>query len=229
MKKFNSAILATVSTFGLVFVNACGFGGFNKFVGGGDGIKGSGTAKSETRTVSGFTRIEAGGAVHLEISAQKDFAVSLEADDNLLAHIKTDLSGDTLKIYSKDNISPKMTINVKISMPELKGLDISGASSAAVSNAKSDSLELEASGASKIKIDGEAKNLKSNTSGASSVDAENFRVENADVEASGASSSTVSPTGELKADAPGASSIYYTGEPKNVVQDVSGASRVRKK
>jgi hypothetical protein len=226
MKKFSLMVFASVLAFGLIFVNACGFAGFNNF---NNGIQGSGTAKSETRNVSGFSKINAGGAIHMEISSGKDFAATLEADDNLLEHIKTDVSGDTLKIYTQDRISPKTNINIKISMPELKGLDVSGASSANVSNAKTETLELEASGASKIKLDGEAITFKSNASGASRIDAENLRVENAEVEASGASSTTVSPSGELKANASGASNIYYTGEPKNVVKNASGASSVKKK
>ncbi len=226
MKKFHSAILAAVLVFGLIFFNACGFAGFNNF---NSGIQGSGTAKGETRNVSGFSKIEAAGAIHMEISNGKDFSVSLEADDNIVGNIKTEMNGDTLKIYAQDRITPKTKISVKISMPELKGLEVSGASRAIIANEKTDALELEASGASKIKIDGEAKTFKSNASGASGIDAENLRVENAEVEASGASSTTVSASGELKANASGASNIYYTGEPKNVVKDASGASSVKKK
>ncbi len=225
MKKFSFSVFAPALAVGLLF-SGCGFAGFN---GVGGGVQGSGTAKTEQRSVSGFSKINAGGAVHLEITTQKDFAVSIEADDNLLSLIKTDVSGDTLKIYSEGRISPKTKINVKISIPELKDLDISGASTAVASGVKTDSLELGASGASKIKIDGEAKELKSDASGASGIDAEGLTVENADVQASGASSSTFSATNELKADASGASTIYYTGEPKNLNQKSSGASSIKKK
>ena len=225
MKKFGFIVFAAALAIGLMFSANCGIGGFKNMT----GIQGSGTAKSEQRNVSGFSKIEAGGAMNIEITAQGDFSVTVEADDNLLQYIKTETRGDTLKIYSEGKISPKTKMNVKISMPDIEGLDVSGASNAVVSNVKTDSLELNASGASKIKIEGEAKDLDSDASGASKIDAENLRVENAKVEASGASSSTVSATGELKADASGASSIYYTGEPKNINQKSSGASSVKKK
>jgi hypothetical protein len=160
---------------------------------------------------------------------QKDFSVVIEADDNLLQYIKTEVRGDTLKIYTDGKISMQKKASVKISMPEITGLDVSGASTVVVSNVKADALELDASGASNITIDGEAKELVADASGASEIDAEELKVENAAVEASGASSATVSPANELKADASGASSIYYTGEPKNVVPKSSGASSVKKK
>jgi hypothetical protein len=226
MKKISLAIFILALTIGLIFSTNCGFGGINNF---GEGVKGSGTSKTEQRNVTGFRAIEASGAVNLEVDAQKDFSVTVEADDNLLQYIKTEVSGDTLKIYSEGKISPTTKFNVKISMPALDGLDVSGASDAKIMNVKADSLELKASGASDVIINGEAKELKANASGASEINAENLRAENADVDASGASSATVSATNELNVEASGASKISYTGDPNNVKQNSSGASSINKK
>ena len=192
-------------------------------------VQGSGNIQNEKRDIAGFMEIEASGAITLEIVAQKDFSVEVEADDNLLPLIKTEISGDTLRVFTKGKISPRNKLVVKISMPELNFLDVSGASGATVSNVETNSLKLEASGASKIKIDGETNSLESEASGASTIDAEGLNVENADVEASGASNTTVSATNELKANASGASTIYYTGEPKSISPKSSGASSVKKK
>ena len=193
------------------------------------GIKSSGNAKTETRKVSGFKEIKVGGAVNLEITVQKDFGLTIEADDNLLEHIKTDVSGSILTIETKDNISSKTRSNIKISLPELTGLDLSGASTADVSAVKTDSLKLDASGASKIKVDGEVKSLGAVASGASGIDAENLKTEKAKAKASGASNVIVSPVDELDADASGASSIIYMVEPKNLKQNASGASTIKRK
>ena len=225
MKKFGLLIFVFALSIGVVFTTNCSFGGFKNI----GGIQGSGTSKTEKRNVSGFEKIDASGAINVEVSMQKDFNVEVQADDNLLANIKTEVSGGTLKIYSEDRISPKTRINVKISMPKIEGLEVSGASSGNVSNVKADSLELKASGASKIKIDGTAKELEGDASGASTIDAESLNVEDADIDASGASNATVSASNDLKVDASGASKISYTGEPKNIKQNSSGASSVMKK
>ena len=222
MKKIGLVIFAIALLIGVMSAMKCSNGNLSS-------VQGSGNIQSEKRDVSGFMEIEASGAINLEIVAQKDFSVEVEADDNLLQYIKTEISGDTLKVFTKDRISPRNKLVVKISMPELTALDVSGASGATVSNVKTDSLKLEASGASKIKIDGEANSLESEASGASTIDAEGLKVENADVEANGASNTTVSATNELKANASGASTIYYTGEPKNISPKSSGASSVKKK
>lgn len=220
MKKIILVIFAAVLLIGLV--SSCSIENIG-------GIEGSGKAKTETRNLSGFKKIKAGSAMNLEITAQKDFSVTVEADDNLLEHIKTEVSGETLTISTKGRISSKTKFNIKISMPELVDADISGASGATITNVKTDSLKLDANGASKIKIDGEVKSLKATASGASGIDAENLKTENADAEASGASNITVSPTNELDAEASGASTVLYTNEPKNIKQNASGASTIKKK
>lgn len=226
MKKIGLIVFIAALTISSILSANCSFGSFSTNI---RGVKGSGTTKTETRNVSSFDSLKVENAINVEISAGNDFSVEVEADDNLLEYIKTETSGDTLKIYSDGSISTKSEINVKISMPEINSLDVSGASTAIVSNVKSDSLELGASGASKIKIDGEATNLEAEASGASRINAEGLKIENANVEAIGASNMTVWTNAELKADASGASSIYYIGEPKNIKQNSSGASSVKRK
>jgi hypothetical protein len=114
-------------------------------------------------------------------------------------------------------------------MPQIESFDVSGASTGTLTNVKNETLSLDASGASKIKIDGAAKELIVDLSGASRLDAENLKAENVTVDASGASSATVVALNDLNADASGASTIRYTGEPKNVKKNSSGASSVKQK
>lgn len=192
-------------------------------------IKGSGNVKTEPRSLSGFKEIKAANAVNLEITVQKDFAVTVEADDNLLPYVTTEVSGGVLKISTDDIISTKTKVNVKISMPELTDLDVSGASTANITGTKTDSLKLNASGASKIKIDGEVKSVEAIASGASGIDAEKLKTENARTDASGASTITVSPNGNLEANASGASGVIYTSDPKNIKQNSSDVSSIIKK
>jgi hypothetical protein len=98
-----------------------------------------------------------------------------------------------------------------------------------VAGVKTEKLRLSINGASKLKIDGEIRELKAQASGASSIDAEGLKTENANADASGASSITVNAAGDLSANASGASSVKYVGEPKSLKQNSSGASSVKKK
>jgi hypothetical protein len=192
-------------------------------------IKGSGVAKVEKRELSGFKQIETSGIINLEVTAQKDFSVEVETDDNLLEYVVTEVKGDTLKIYTKKNISPKTKIRVVVAMPDLTGIDVSGVSKVNAQNIKTESFNLDMSGASKVELNGEANNLTIDSSGASKINAENLKVTNAAIDVSGASHVTVNATEEIKAEASGASKVSYLGEPKNVIKNTSGASSVKQK
>lgn len=225
MKKFGFVTFIAALAVGLAFTTNCSFNGR---LGNLSGVQGSGTVKTEKRNVSGFNKIDAGGSVNIDVIVGSGFAVEVTADDNLLTNIKTETSGDTLKIFTEDSISTKNPINIKISMPEIENFEVSGASNGSIANVKADNLELKASGASKIKIEGSAKDLSADLSGASSLDGFNLKTENARVEASGASKANVSATGDLDVDASGASQINYQGEPRNIKQNSSGASSINK-
>lgn len=198
---------------------------FNVF----SGIKGSGVAKTEARDVRDFKQIDVSGVINLEVTAQKDFSVNVESDDNLLEYIVTEVKGDTLKVYTKKNISPRTKIRVVVAMPELTGLDVSGVSRTTANNIKTETFLLDISGASKVELNGEAKDLNIDASGASKINAENLKVSNANVDVSGATSVIVNASEEVRADASGASRVNYVGEPKNVIKDISGASKVSQK
>lgn len=228
MKKFGLIAFIFAIGVGVVFANIVSFGRFSvKSIF--SGVQGSGVSKTENREVAGFKSIKAGGAFQVEVVSQKDFDVEIEADDNLLPFIKTEVSGDTLKIYTEGKISTRSRINVRVMMPDVEQLDASGASNFNVSNVKGEKVNLEASGASKITINGEVRDLDVDLSGASKVEAESLRAENVRIDASGASKAAVFASNELNADASGASKITYAGDPKEVESKNSGASTVKRK
>lgn len=187
--------------------------------------KGSGTVAVESRELADFDSIEVGGVFQVEITAQKDFAVEIEADDNLLQYIKTEVSGGRLEISTDKRIKTSNPIRVRISAPNIERLDASGASRVSLTNINNAELTVDTSGASKINIAGETSNLIVDVSGASQIDAEGLKTVNANVEASGASHVNLNVSGELRSDASGASRITYSGTP-NVSKKTSGASTV---
>ncbi len=233
MKKIGIIIFVIAVIIGITFANFFSWGKasarmFNFTVSFG-GVQGSGSIQTEKRNLSEFNAIEVGGAVEVEVVAQKDFSVEVEADDNLLQFIKTEVNGDTLVIKTDKRFSTRNPVRVRISAPDIENLEVSGASKLSLVNLKNDSLRVDSSGASKIKVDGETKNLSVELSGASRLDAENLKTENADIDASGASNANVFVSDGLKADLSGASSVVYSGNPKSVDKKTSGASSVKNK
>lgn len=230
MKKIGFCIFAGALVVGLVVSNLFSFGRvsdkFFNFNFSFKGEKGSGRMASEVRDLSGFKSIDVGGVFHVEITAQKDFAVEVEADDNLLQFIRTEVRNGSLHIETEKRLSTSNPIRVRIYAPDIDNLDVSGAANVAIKDLKNTGLTIDSSGASKIKVAGETGKLTIDVSGATEVNASNLKTENANVEASGASAIDVNVSGELTADASGASKINYSGSPRNVQKKTSGASKV---
>lgn len=232
MKKVGIIIFIIALFIGLIFAKVFSFGGtsarfFNFKINFSE--KGSGNIAKENREISDFKSVDVGGVFQVEITAQKDFSVEVEADDNLLPLIKTEVRGGVLKIEAEKKIESRNPIIVRISMPDVEDLDVSGAAKVSLTNLSNENLQIHSSGASKIKIEGTTTNLAVDVSGASKIEAENLKAENVSVDASGASNVSVSVSNELKVDASGASNISYSGTPKNLEKKTSGASNVKQR
>jgi hypothetical protein len=231
MKKIGLIVFISALLIGSVVASLSSFGRmsgklFNSNWG---GEKGSGNVKTENREVSDFKAIEVSGAFEVEITSQKDFSLEVEADDNLLPLITTEVDDGKLIIKSEKSIKTGNPLKVRISAPDISGLELSGASKVNLVNLNNDSLSLDSTGASKIKIEGTTKDFEVEMSGASKLDAESLKAENVSVESSGASSLNVFVTNILKADLSGATNVTYSGNPKSVDKKTSGASSVKEK
>lgn len=211
---------ATMSSFGRVSDR---FFNFSFKVG---SVKGSGQTASEARNISEFKGIDVSGIFQVEVTAQKDYAVEVEADDNLLPHITTKVRNGVLHIETDGRISTDNPLRVRISAPNIDNIDTSGVAVVNLSNIKNETISVDSSGASKVKITGETAKLVVDVSGATKIDAEELTAENANIEANGASSVLVNVTGKLWTDTSGASKVVYSGTPSDVVKKTSRASSV---
>ncbi len=232
MKKIGILIFIIAIIVGVVFANLFSFGRvtgqiFNfSFQ---SRIKGSGVIRTEERNASDFTGVDVGGVFQVEIIAGKDFSVAVEGDDNLLQYITTEVNGGVLHIETTERINSESPLRILISAPDIESINASGASKISLAGVKNSSLEIDTSGASKLKVEGETGDIRVEVSGASSIDAESLKAKTAEVEASGASSVRVFVTDRLVSDASGASKVSYTGNPSSVEKNTSGASSVQQK
>lgn len=228
MKKLAFLIFIAAITIGICISYATGnvgsTGSWLKFSLG--GVRGSGNVITQTREVPKFTGIDFGGAMSVEIVAQKSQSVEIETDDNIMPLITTEVKGDTLYISNAQKISWHNPVKVRISVEDLDSLNVSGASKANATNIKADTFKLDVSGASKIKLEGEAVTFNADSSGASKIDAEDLKAARVKASASGACKISVFATDSVDADASGASKVSVSGNPKTVNKRTSGASSV---
>lgn len=197
----------------------------------GPSITGSGHTVTKEYELSGFSKLAVGHAFQVEIAQAPKHSVAITVDDNLVEYLDVSKSGETLRIRFQPNINVRnATLKASVAMPELTGLDLSGAVRATVAGFSSEkSLDVDLSGASKVGLRGSAGTLRISASGASHANLEEYRSGRTVVNVSGASHASVSPSGNLEAEASGASTVTYGGEPGDVKAHTSGASSVRKR
>lgn len=219
---------------------------------GGTVITGSGRESTQEYDFSGFSKVNVSSAFRVSIEQRDGYGVSVTIDDNLVEYLDVRVEGDTLHIGMKPRLSigfGNFTQKAEITMPQIEGIELSGATQGDVSGFESDRpLEIEISGASRLRgdivagetrmnvsgastveLDGSASDLDVEASGASSVRLDDLATGDARVEASGASNITVNAKGRVTGSASGASTVSYIGEPQTVRVDSSGASNVRQK
>lgn len=193
----------------------------------GDTIKGNGVMKTENRSIADFTAVEVSGAFEVKWSSGEP-ALSVSTDENILPLVTTSVSGNTLHIACKEgSMTTTRGLTINLSSSALKEVRLNGAVSLAASALSGPDLKLEANGASSLNVDGAVKSLAATLSGASRLAAKSLQSESATIEANGASFADVTTTETLKASVSGASALTYSGNPKSVKQNVSGASRVQ--
>jgi len=215
-------------------------------------ITGSGNVVTQDFALTGFDKVDVSHAFKVDISQGDTFSVVIRIDDNLVQYLEVVKRGSTLKIgleparrYGIRNA----TLESQVTMPELTGLDLSGASHGTITGFKSTKAldvdlsgashlagDIEAgdgrfdvSGASHVTLSGSAQDVTIDADGASHVNLADFPLADADVEASGASNVTVNASGKLDVNARGASHVYYLGSSTLGKVDTSGGSSVEHK
>ena len=185
---------------------------------------------SENRDVSGFTKIQVRGAIDLELTAGKEFSVHIESRANRLADVTTEIDGDTLVIDMDDkgrrNFWNNTNVEVTITMPELKELEVLGAVDGELHDIKSDDLSIDIRGAAEVDIEGTCGTLTLDVRGAGDIDADDLKCENVEVDVKGAGSATVFASQSIDANVAGVASISVYGDPKNVRKHSGGLSSI---
>lgn len=217
MKRF--AIALTLAFCALLMLSGCKFGG----------VRGSGVRKTEKRDdLASFTSIETTGSFEVEVNCQKPASFEVEADDNLIPLVETEVKNGILRIRTTKGYSSSGGIIVRINVPDLESLKTTGAGKFRVSDVKNDQFEIHSTGAATVFASGQTKSLKIGSTGAGEIDAHNLRADTAEVKVTGAAGVEVSAANELDVTVSGAGRVIYSGNPK-VSKHVSGAGEVTKK
>ena len=215
-------------------------------------VTGSGNVITEARTVSGFNGVSLAGLGELTMTQGDTESLTVQADDNLMPLIKTEVRGGTLFIYFDRDyqgaiIAPIKPVRFDLHVKDLSAIEIAGAANVNVANLKTDRLSMTVSGAGNIKLDQlDASEMTTTISGAGNLDvagrvvkqaanlsgignyrAVNLNSQTAQITISGAGSATLRASESLDVSIRGAGSVNYYGNPK-VTRTVAGVGMVKR-
>ncbi|MBI5839750.1 MAG: DUF2807 domain-containing protein [Chloroflexi bacterium] len=216
----------------------------------GGSVKGSGKIVTETRDVQDFLAISIEYPAEIVVQQGKSESVKVEADDNLLPQLTTEMRNGTLFIENNERdwskrVNPSRPVRIMITVKDLREVDFSSAGTLLVEDLKTDEfkmvlsgagevtfskinvrkLESILSGAGNIKANGVADNVKLIISGFGSFEAPDLASMVADVRITGAGNAVMRVKNELTAAVSGAGSVKYYGSP-HVTKNISGAGSV---
>jgi hypothetical protein len=206
-------------------------------------ILGSGNVVSESRNVSGFTEVALESIGDLAIQQTGSESLTIEAEDNIIPKLKTEVKDNRLTIGIKPNTSIQATkpISCKLTVKDLNALKLSGSgridaenintNNLAVTNSGSgdvaanvdiNELKIAQRGSGEVKMRGKADTQDVNISGSGTYQAENLQSKEANIVANGAGEASINASDKLDVRINGSGSIEYIGNP-TTTQHINGS------
>ena len=200
-----------------------------------------------------FREIEASGDYRVFVRQGPEARVEAAGAERDIRELRLSIDNGSLRIRRRDRNSflPSLNFNrrpvlVRVTVPALDKLDLSGACRADVAGFRDVAFALEGTGAcvarldvavpllnidlsgvSRVVLRGRADKLIADGAGACKIEALALRTDRTFLDLSGVSQARVNARTELNADLSGASRVRYTGNPSRVSKDLSGGSSLR--
>lgn len=197
------------------------------------GVRGSGDVSSESREVSGFEQIKLRGSGSVIVEVTGTESLTIEAEENLLEYLTTDVEGGVLELGTSRSISPTEEITYRITAIALDALTISGSGDITALGVSGERLDVEISGSGDlrlpdvqvrevsadlsgsgaIEISGATDELRVSISGSGDFEGSDLTADTGNVVVSGSGDAAVNVTERLEAAVSGSGTVRYYGNP----------------
>jgi len=117
-------------------------------------LEGSGQAATEERPVPAFTGIAVSMPARVEVATGAPAALSITADDNLLARLESTVALGVLTLRFPEGlqVSPRTPIRIEVRTPSLDSIHAAGAVSVQASGVRGSRLAVEMAGAARLEL-----------------------------------------------------------------------------
>jgi hypothetical protein len=191
-------------------------------------VEGSGPVVREERPASGVTAVEFGAFGTLEIIQGDAEGLTLQAQGDILPMIVSEVDGDTLRIYAKGNVSPKLGMKIRLKVRALRSIVAGGAGNITVSGLSGDTLSVSVTGANAVVVAGSVREQTVSLSGAGAYDGGALESQRATVTIDGFADALVRVSEQLRTNISGPGTVEYYGEPR-LIDTSSGLGQVMRR
>ncbi|MBW3590648.1 MAG: DUF2807 domain-containing protein [Actinobacteria bacterium] len=191
-------------------------------------VIGSGVVATEEREVEDFDAVVVTGIGELRIEFTGEESLSIEAEDNILPLLTSEVSGNELVLGPRSGvgISTHEPIIYRLTVADLSAISVSGSVNVDARGIVGDALTVSSGGSSDIRITGRVDRLSLDKSGSGTFSARRLESAHARVEVSGSGDVVVNAADTLDVSASGSSDVRYVGNPRVNRVDVSGSGSV---
>lgn len=176
--------------------------------------------------VDAFTEIETEGAFELIIAVGEEQSVEVVAAERDQKRIEVAVDDGVLTIRYRerffDFLRDHKARSVHVSVPELHGLSLNGATSGEVSGIDAERFSMESNGMADFELAGRCGELDLSMNGMGDTDAKDLECERVDVNINGMGDATVYASESITAVLNGMGDISVYGNPKEVKPRIDG-------
>ncbi|GEM_PF-329248 len=209
-------------------------------------VQGDGEMSLEARTIGEFTQLEVAGNFTVKHSISSEPSLEINAESNLMEHIKTELKNGRLEISTPQNIRlrPQKDIEILLTGQELEVLSLLGSGSVLVDKMDGENVRVSLNGSGNVFANVEAGEIKASLNGSGQITLDG-EVPTADFSLNGSGTIRASglSAGELKASIRGSGEVFcnvistldvsitgsgkvlYSGNPE-VNEQITGSGKV---
>jgi hypothetical protein len=193
-------------------------------------IVGSGNVVTQSRDVLGFHAVELAGDGRLYIEANGKEGLTITADDNLMEHLRSKVSGSRLILETENHVDldPSAEIVYRLSVKSLDEINVSGDATVDAKGIQTQKLRIRLSGDGSVLVAGTADEQDVRISGDGDYRGQDLSSKSARVDISGDGNAVVVVSDSLDANLSGDGSLEYIGNPR-VTQHVSGDGSIRQR
>jgi hypothetical protein len=193
-----------------------------------DIITGSGRTTAKVRHPgTKFTRVESSLAADLRITNSGKDELKVEAEENILSHIKTTVTGDTLKISATKSFTTHKPIKIELNPSKINALTLTGTGDAELVDIKEEgTLEVIVAGSADVKGTGQVGKLAVTITGSGDCNLSGLKCRTATVTIAGSGDAKVNCTESLDGSITGSGDISYRGHPAKVEKKVLGSGDI---